>query len=144
MTVQIKGLDELDRKMRRLAGSKIADETLKVYAKAVEEDVKPYPPESEANQPPTPYYKRGTGTITAKGVRKTSEDMMRKWSVNASSSKVSLENRASYSAWVQGREEDQQVGYHRQRGWKSAQKRAEEMLDRVQGIFNTLFKREWH
>ena len=139
MTVQIRGLDELDRKMRKLAGSKIADKTLDTYAKLVEEDVKPYPPESEANRPPVPYYERGEGTVTASGLRKTSQDMMRKWKVETGST-IALKNAATYSGYVQGLA---QVGYHKQRGWKNAHERAEQMLDKIHGIFATLFKKEW-
>lgn len=138
VTVNVSGLKPIVDRMKKLVDSKIVDQTLEDYAEVVRLDVTPYPPESEANAPPPPYYMRGQGTVTAAGVRRTSQDMGRKWHVNSSSRLITLRNEATYSGWVQGAD---QVGYHAARGWKNAVKRAEEMLPQLQDIFSRLFQK---
>lgn len=137
--VRVEGLDELYRKMARLAGSDIADKTLKAYAEEIKEGGTVYPPESEANAPPPPYYKRGQGTVTASGIRKTSDDMRHKWSLKGGSQLV-LENAAKYSEYVQGR---YQPDYHKARGWINIYQYAHDKLDRMKEIFHMQFKRAW-
>jgi hypothetical protein len=137
--VKVVGLDELLAKMRRLAGSDVADKTLIAYAEEVKERGTVYPPETEANQPPPPYYIRGQGTNTGSSIRKTSDDMKHKWELKKSSSIV-LSNAAKYSEYVQGR---YQPTYHKQRGWINIYQFAHDNLSRLKEIFHMQFKRAW-
>jgi len=138
--VRVEGLDEVVRKMERLANGKIVTDTLTAYALKVEEDVKPYPPESEANRPPEPYYQRLVGTVTNNGIRRTSQQMRDKWYVKSDKREVSLNNRATYSGFVQGLN---QARFHGQRGWKIAHRRAEQMLGKLEDIFRFEFEKQW-
>lgn len=139
-SVKIEGMDAIVRKMRKVASSSVVDDTLKAYAEYIRDDVRPYPPESEANRPPVPYYIRGQGTQTASRNLGNSQDMRRQWRLKSSSKLIALTNEATYSGYVQGL---RQPVYHVQRGWKSANKRAKELLGQMQPIFNRLFERQW-
>lgn len=82
-----------------------------------------YPPETDANKPPPPYYIRGVGNIGRGGtVTKPSENLKEQWSyeVDADDQSVTgaLRNLASYSALVHG--ETLQAPFHAARGWPIA------------------------
>jgi hypothetical protein len=139
MTIQVIGLDKVYQKMEKLAGSKIADDTMKAYAILVQGDVTPYPDKTEANYPPPPYYERGKGVVGATKILKTSENLHDKWKLKTGS-RVILENTASYSGFVQGLK---QAKFHADRGWKNAYKRADEMIDQLHKIFHRLFEKQW-
>jgi hypothetical protein len=139
---EVHGLEEVYRKMERLANARIADKAVELYAKSIMADVDDYPPETDANLPPAPYYKRGYGTVTNAGGtgRKTSEAMGRKWHVKATSSLISLENDARYSGYVQGAK---QALFHFQRGWKNAYIEADRRVSEVEDIFRDLVRKNW-
>ena len=143
MTVQIVGLDELTRKMQKLADGKIVDETLYLFAKDVKDHLEGqenYPPESEANRPPVPYYERYRGTQTASGNKGNSEQMGRQWKIVRSAKQIILKNTASYSGYVEG---IKQTWYHKERGWPLAHKVGEQLLPRLFEIFKVQLNKEW-
>ena len=81
-----------------------------------------YPPETEANQPPPPYYQRGAGMIGYDGSivpGKESENLGGQWTYEIipteSGADGTLTNNASYAHWVHG--EDTQMPWHARTGW---------------------------
>ena len=140
MTVsRVEGLDRLMRKFTKMADANLAHKAVLMYAKDVESEVTPYPPETEANQPPTPYYDRGVGMVTGTSAHRTSEDMLHKWMVH-DTSPILLENTASYSGWLSGLH---QVAWAGARGWKVAKVLAVQNLGRLKRIFHTIFEDTW-
>lgn len=79
-----------------------------------------YPPESEANRPPHPYWARGVGRVHASGkIDPVSENYGQSWDLTvketATGADGRLTNSASYAPWVGTR--DKQAWFHAQRGW---------------------------
>lgn len=152
------GKDQLDIDLQEISISApkfIADE-FEESGHAIVEIMKVYPPESEANQPPPPYYTRGAGYFGRTGeLTKRSENLREQWSVTVGGSDdevdVSVLNTATYSAWVHGAQ--LQTAFHAQRGWRklrdvaresvegrgsigmSLRNRAVNVLTRIKGIF---------
>lgn len=87
-----------------------------------------YPPESEANRPPYPYWSRGTGRIHASGnVNPVSQRYGDSWELEVRQTKDGAEgmlsNSASYAPWVGSRQS--QAWFHRARGWPTIENEAE-------------------
>jgi hypothetical protein len=85
-----------------------------------------YPPETEANQPPPPYYQRGAGMIGYGGglvPGKYSENLGAQWVYEITPTEHgadgTITNRASYSGYVHGdlQDEHPQVPWHAEIGW---------------------------
>lgn len=96
----------------------VAEEAIRVF--------KDYPPETEANEPPPPYYERGVGYYGRTGkLTKPSEQLDQRWGfeVNRMGDEMvtaTVENTASYAAYVHGDEEQLQMPWHAARGWPNA------------------------
>ena len=83
-----------------------------------------YPPLSEANNPPPPFYERGVGYYGRSGkLTKPSQQLDERWNFETRYGKdhkeVIIRNMATYSGYVQ--DEDYQTPFHAARGWKTAQ-----------------------
>ena len=76
--IVVEGLDKLQRGMAQFPkeiARNISEAAHEAGKEIVEtQGVQKYPPETAANKPPTPYYQRGFGTVTASGGRGRSED----------------------------------------------------------------------
>ena len=94
-------------------------------------ELRVYPPETEANQPPPPYYIRGVGNVGWFGtVTKVSEDLKGLWKSSVTKSKntvtAKLTNLASYAKYVHNERGGDalppyQTRFHAKRGWPTAQ-----------------------
>ena len=119
MRIEIKGLDELRRKLDVLAEGKFLAKVLAASQARLQRRLAQYPPPSAANRPrPAPgrWYERGHGTRSASGRgKRTSEKMNKAWMTKAEGEGLVLSNRASYAPFVMGHR--RQTGLHRRRGW---------------------------
>lgn len=91
-----------------------------------------YPPTSEANHPPPPYYQRGVGYFGRTGkLTKPSEQLNTRWEkgVRRFTNRVEgvVINRASYSGYVQDRQF--QTPFHQLRGWRTVQDIVDDIAD---------------
>ena len=109
----------------------------------VAKDASKYPPESEANFPPEPYYIRGVGTQYQSGAnREESEQLGQNW--NVSLSRMGREmvgrvfNAVSYAPWVHS--DTQQAWFHTSRGWRTMSKITSDSKIKVFGIFSGAVK----
>lgn len=89
-----------------------------------------YPPESEANRPPYPYWARGVGRIHASGnVDPQSEQYGQSWDLQVRSTTFGtdgrLSNSASYAPWVGARQT--QAWFHAARGWPNVEDTADKL-----------------
>lgn len=139
-TIEVQGVQELIDRYQ--AGDLVA---FQEYAKAmndsldiVENNAQAYPPESEANAPPPPYYRRGIGTQYASGNRGESERLSSRWQKRISATALELvgilENTVTYAPFVHGIQ--RQAGFHAGRGWRTVAQIGREVTDRVQRRFD--------
>lgn len=136
--IEVKGLDKLMAKF-----DKFPKEIAKAFKAAGDEaanrvllkttGLQKYPPEGAANKPPTPYYSRGLGTVTAKGIRRTSERMRAQWYVDHKSTETAIGNRASYARWVHGEEQAQAMG---SKGWRKLWDVAKEKTGYITKVYS--------
>jgi len=149
-TETIKGMDNLLRKLDRVAALKGAKRGLKAGAKHIKDKIKKYPPSTQANsprgfnsfyslgnrRPNNRWYERGYGPRWARkdgsiGGRKTSEDLINKWGIaeRAGGLQQVIGNNASYSIYVHSA--DDQARFHGRRGWKTDEQVLDEEGDEV-------------
>jgi hypothetical protein len=88
------------------------------------EEAQKYPPETEGNRPPPPYYIRGTGMIGRGGnVTKPSENLKDQWhgevTQDSQGATGRISNEASYASFVQ--DEELQTTFHAAHGWRPIQ-----------------------
>lgn len=124
--VEIRGLDELTRRLDSFKDLKKVIPALEAGANHLEGVVKEYAPKSEANKPGGPgsrWYQRGFGPRWARkdgtwGGRKTSEVLRSRWAVQSKNHGLTwiIGNNATYAKYVHGEE---QAHFHKDRGWKT-------------------------
>lgn len=112
----------------------------------VHNDIATYPPATAANRPGRTkqlgdktislgHYVRGEGWVTAGGKHLgNSETLGRRWTteVNADGSRGVVGNNASYVQYVHN--QDKQAGFHKDRGWPTAQEVVEERRQEIREI----------
>lgn len=97
------------------------------------EGLQQYPPETEANRPPAPYYERGLGTVYASGRSdKSSENFGKQWTIRPYGKGVRIGNSASYAEYVSGRK--QPLHMHR-KGWRKLHLVARAKLNNIKRIY---------
>jgi hypothetical protein len=104
-----------------------------------------YPPETEANAPPPPYYRRAVGMITSAAghVSRASEVMSSKWYVKPSGrTGAEIGNTASYSKFIHGAEKDR-VRWAGARGWKSVEDTIKEAYPIIRRLIMAKVKQVW-
>ena len=135
--IEIKGMKELKAAMDKFpqqvkkymaaAGTEASEEILETQG------LRKYPPLTEANFPPTPYYKRGVGTQTGSGNRGGSENLGTQWTVQAKDFETTISNRASYARWVVG---ETQASFMAPKGWRKLLEVAKEKQAAITVIYN--------
>ena len=138
LEVEIKGIDELNRAMRKFprtviknlgaAGKESADDVILPTS-----GLRNYPQHTAANLPPTPYYIRGRGTQTASGNRGESERLGTKWNVTRRGYETRISNPASYARYVHGEE---QAGAMAEIGWLKLWDTAKKKLKEITRVYN--------
>jgi hypothetical protein len=137
LRVQVVGLDRVQRGLAKFprqiekymysAGREAASVVLKT------EGLKKYPPATDANKPPIPYYVRGLGTQTASGNTGTSENYGKRWTVKKAGYGVEVKNDASYARYLGG---SKQVGWAKDYGWRKLVDVAHEKLGKIVAVYN--------
>ena len=108
------------------AGEQVSKEIIKTVG------LRTYPPLSDANLPPTPYYKRGLGTVYASGHDGSSEDYGKQWNTKVYGDRVVIGNSASYAQFVGG---DKQPFHMYSKGWRELANVARSKIMRIRGIY---------
>ena len=91
-----------------------------------------YPPTTDANRPPTPYYQRGLGTVYKNSVARTSENYGKQWTTEAESFLAKAKNTASYAEFLGG---EKQVSWAPGYGWKKLFSTAKELIPEIVEIY---------
>lgn len=136
--IEVRGLDKLIPKLNQV-GEQL-NEILQAAARESLAEVlgtvglRKYPPETEANQPPYPYYERGRGTWTSPG-RNTgsSERYGTKWDESLVPYGARAVNNASYAPYLAGEEQAQAMAG---KGWRKLRDVAEEKRAEIGKIFD--------
>ena len=97
-----------------------------------------YPPETEANQPPTPYYIRGTGTQYSTGNRGESRQLNTNWTklveLVDNGAVGTVDNKTPYGLYVHGLAPYQRY-YHKDNKWRTVGKIASDVKPKVNAVF---------
>jgi len=145
--VQIRGLDRLTA-----AFEKFPKEVARNMSQAAHESsndvilptvgLQRYPPSTDANQPPTPYYIRGTGMQTSP-MRNTgkSENLGKQWTTKREGWTVRIGNRASYAKYVHG---DEQAGKMAEKRWRKLYDVAKEKVGKIQNVYSAWVSKTLH
>ena len=132
LDVVVKNLDKIGSDLPRYimgAGKETADNVLAVQG------LRRYPPMTQANQPPPPYYIRGRG-MQVSSSRNTgkSERLGTRWDVKQFGRLgIEISNPVSYAEWVHG---ERQARAMRRIGWKKLSEVAKEKAKTIEAIYN--------
>lgn len=110
MSLQIKGLPELERKLGAVAAAKFLADILRAATLRLKGRAAVYPPATNANVPgpyPKHWYQRGYGVRWARkaggaGGRRTSERLGTQWYAMSNALRGVVGNRASYARYPKG------------------------------------------
>jgi len=131
VSLELKGLDKLYRKLDWAAADRAVAGILKASASDVKAYIATYPPQSEANSPHgRTWYERGYGPRWylkdgSMGGSRTSQTLGRRWTIDANASRAIIGNNATYAPYVQSAE--QQAPYHKARGWRTDEETLEKL-----------------
>ena len=119
--------EEIKRNFRQ-AGDEAAKEILNTTG------LMKYPPETDANKPPEPYYIRGRGMQYKSGNNMKSEEYGTKFYVKQDGYGVIIGNSAGYAKYLAG--ELKQAEHMAKLGWRKLIDVAKEKLDKVKEIYD--------
>jgi len=138
--IEIKGIEKLMAALNRFpqkiqsymgqAGHEAANRVI-----LPTEGLKKYPPETAANQPPSPFYIRGKGTQTKSRNYFNSENLGKQWYEQRSGMDMRIGNRASYARYVHG-EEQAKAMTMKGKKWKQLFKTAKEKVGDIKKVYD--------
>ena len=144
ITIKIEGLDKL-----REAFAQFPKKTVQYLNAAGREagkriilpteGLKKYPPATDANRPPTPYYIRGRGTQYAGGNKGNSERYGTQFYVDPQGSYTDIGNRASYAQYLADAE--LQAKAMQKKGWRTLLSVAEEKIKDITEVYDLWIKK---
>jgi len=139
ITVDVQGVDKLVKAIEQFpkhtaryldAAGKEASERVILPTQGL----KRYPPATEANLPPTPYYIRGKGTQYKSKNTLTSERLGTKWySRSENGLNYAIGNPVSYAVYVHG---DRQPAHMAAKGWRKLTEVAEEKKVQIVKVYD--------
>ena len=132
--IEIKGLDKLVKKIDKLGKMDAVKVALKQAATFLAGEMAEYPPQTAANQPPTPFYIRGRGLQTASGNLFNSGNIANSWErakpqIRDRGMTVAIGSNVSYVRFVQSK--DDQARWMKDIGWQTDQQVLDENKDEV-------------
>jgi hypothetical protein len=135
--IEVKGIDVLERKFR-LFPARIQANMSQAAAEAAKEVIwtrglATYPPETAANHPPTPYYKRGVGMVYKNHMDDSSEKFKEQFTVKREGFGARIGNDASYAKYLAG---DKQTKKMAAIGWRKLIDVANEKIVKIKKIFD--------
>lgn len=136
--IEVRGLDKLIPKLEQV-GEQL-NETMQAAARESLAEVlgtvglRKYPPETDANRLPYPYYERGRGMWTAPDHNTgSSERYGTKWDENLVPYGARAVNNASYAPYLAGDEQAQAMAG---KGWRKLRDVADEKREEIRKIFD--------
>jgi len=134
--IVIKGMENILRKLEKFpgvirenmgaAGAEASEEILNT------EGLRNYPPHTDANLPPAPYYIRGRGMQYASGNAENSERYGTLWNTATSGYRTTIGNRATYAPYLGG---EKQARAMKPIGWRKLFDVAQEKRAKLTAIY---------
>lgn len=128
----LKDFPKIVRRNIKAAGEQASDEILNTRG------LRNYPPETDANRPPTPYYIRGRGTQYASGNKGNSERYGSQWRTTTRGYTTTIGNRASYARHVGGERQARAMG---RIGWRKLVEVGREKVAEITRIYSAWVER---
>ncbi len=97
-----------------------------------------YPPETAANHPPLPFYERGVGMHTKRGISAKSENYGKQFYIETHGFIAEIGNRAKYAKWLGG---DEQARAMAKIGWRKLWDVAIEKTPQITKVFQAWIDR---
>lgn len=142
VSIEVKGLKEIDAKLNKLGKSlnKYAQQGMIQASKDIlkTEGLQKYPPTTDANRPPTPWYLRGVGTQYKNRNDGRSERYGTQWHTDKVSWGAKVGNRASYAIYVGG---DKQPGHMAAKGWRKLVDVVKEKQPKIKSALDAWIKK---
>ena len=135
--IEVEGLDKVLAKLHKFPG-KIARNFSAAGAEAAKDVILPtegllnYPPITEANMPPVPYYIRGRGTQYMTRNLMNSERLGTRWVVERKGFSTVIGNPVSYARFVHGEEQAEAMASI---GWRKLFDVAKEKIKAIQKVY---------
>ena len=131
------GLDVLEKRLKEV-GTKLSKYLSQAAVEAAKNEIlateglKKYPPATEANQPPTPYYIRGRGTQYKSKNNGKSEKLGSRFTVNKVPYGARIGNNASYARYVVGEDQSHVM---KEIGWRKLKDVAKDKRKEIKQVF---------
>jgi len=150
---EISGIKSVKRGLAALISKAYLRLVLRAAAFEMQNEITQYPASTDANKPKSwspggknSWYERGYGTrwVRKDGSemgRRTSQTLGRSWTTSSGLTWAKVGTRASYARWVQ--DADVQAGFHKRRGWRTAQDALDRVGDRIIPKIENAIDRAW-
>jgi len=140
--IEVVGIKEVEAKLKKLGRSlnSYASQAVVQASKDVldTEGLRKYPPETSANQPPTPYYVRGMGTQYKSGNKGNSEKYGTQWHVDKVPYGAKIANRSSYAQYLAGTNQSQAMA---KIGWRKLVDVVMEKMPKIKSTIEAWMKK---
>lgn len=142
LNIQVKGLTEIEAKLKAV-GKKLSSYMSAAAMEAskdllAHEGLQKYPPETDANKPPTPYYVRGYGMQYKSKMVYKSEKLGASFTTKKISYGARIGNNASYAPYVIG---NQQARHMKRIGWLNIFEFAKSQTGNIKKTFDSWVKK---
>lgn len=108
---ELRGLQKMPSILRKMIGRESQSKAQQVVAL-----LQDYPPETDANNPPSPYWQRGVGRVWGSGhISPNSQKLGSRWSITHNPATTEIENPVTYAVHVHSTKK--QAWFHKERGW---------------------------
>jgi len=142
ISIEVKGLKEIDAKLKKLGVSleKYAQQGFMESSKDIikTQGIQKYPPATDANLPPTPYYIRGRGMQYKARNDGKSERYGTQWHVEKVKWGIKIGNRASYAKYLT--DEKEQARAMARIGWKKLADVVKERMPKIKRTVDASIK----
>lgn len=142
ISIEVKGLKEIDAKLKKLGVSleKYAQQGFMESSKDIlkTQGIQKYPPATDANLPPTPYYIRGRGMQYKASNDGKSERYGTQWHVEKVKWGIKIGNRASYAKYLT--DEKEQARAMARIGWKKLSDVVKERMPKIKRTVDASIK----
>ena len=138
ISIEVEGLDKLLAKLHEFP-AKIRGTFVAAGREAGHRVILPtkglqnYPPMTDANRPPTPFYIRSKGTQTKSRNYFNSENLGKQWYMRREGLGMRIYNRASYARYVHG---DEQAKAMKRIGWRKLFETAKRKRRDITKVYN--------
>lgn len=142
VTIEIKGMEAIQRKLRDLQPREYAIGTMQASVALLKNEIAPYPPATAANSPMARrWYERGYGNRWLRrdgsiGGKRTSQTLGRRWTtkVEQQGMRGVVGNNVTYGPFVQSAA--RQTWYHKRTGWRTDEQAIQRVGPKIRDLWS--------